>query len=116
MPLIVELLQALAAAMPERDRAMVITHAGLGLRVGELLALRTENVDFLRRTVRIVQRIAPAAKVRASPQPHVPSAICLPQVVADAFVAHLATFPPGAQACEDGTGSHVDPIRPPWRW
>jgi integrase len=32
---------------------MVITQAGLGPRVAELLALRVQDVDFLRRTVRV---------------------------------------------------------------
>ena len=37
--------QDLADAMPQRCRAMVITQAGLGLRVAELLALRVRDVD-----------------------------------------------------------------------
>jgi integrase len=32
---------------------MVITQADLGLRVAELLAVRVQDVDFLRRTVRV---------------------------------------------------------------
>jgi integrase len=32
---------------------MIIIQAGLGLRIAELLALRLEDVDFLRRTVRV---------------------------------------------------------------
>jgi integrase len=36
----VEQVAALARAMPERYRAMVLTQAGLGLRIGELLAPR----------------------------------------------------------------------------
>jgi integrase len=39
--------------MPERYRTMVLIQAGLGPRIGELLALRVEDVDLLRRTVRI---------------------------------------------------------------
>ena len=35
-----------ADAMPERCRAMVITQAGLGLRVAELLALRVQDSTF----------------------------------------------------------------------
>ncbi len=40
VPLTVDQVRALAEAMPARTRAMVLTQAGLGLRVGELLALR----------------------------------------------------------------------------
>jgi integrase len=32
---------------------MVITQAGLGLRIGELLSLGVQDVDFMRRSVRI---------------------------------------------------------------
>lgn len=50
VPLVVGQVEALAAAMPERNTAMVYVQAGLGLRLGELLALRDVDVDFLRRT------------------------------------------------------------------
>src|SRR3954454_20171064 len=62
VPLTVEQVRALADAMPARNRAMVIAQAGLGLRVGELLALRVEDVVFLRRTVRIEWQIAPGTQ------------------------------------------------------
>jgi integrase len=52
IPLTVDQVRQLAAAMPERNRAMVVTQASLGLRIGELLALRVQDVDFLRRTAR----------------------------------------------------------------
>jgi integrase len=48
MPLSVEQVAALAEAMPERYRTMVLAQASLGLRIGELLALRVEDVDSLR--------------------------------------------------------------------
>ncbi len=97
VPLTVEQVQALADAMPTRNSAMVITQAGLGLRVGELLALRVEDVDFLRRNVRIEWQIAPSSQVRAVPKtPRSRRTVPLPQVVADALAAHIAAFPPGA--------------------
>jgi hypothetical protein len=52
IPLSVMDLQALADAMPERCRVIVITKPGLGLQVAELMA-RQQEVDFLRRTVRV---------------------------------------------------------------
>jgi len=61
-PLSVIEVQELADAMPERCRAMVITQAGLGLRVAELLALRVQDVDFLRRTVRVEFQTTPDGK------------------------------------------------------
>jgi integrase len=53
VPLSVAQVQALAQAMPTRSKAMVITDAGLGLRIAELLALRVQDGEFPRRTARI---------------------------------------------------------------
>ena len=44
VPLTVEQVRALAAEMPEPYGAMVVAHAGLGLRMGELLALRVAEI------------------------------------------------------------------------
>ncbi|MDP9427399.1 MAG: site-specific integrase [Actinomycetota bacterium] len=100
VPLTVEQVQVLAGAMPPRNRAMVLTQAGLGLRVGELLALRVGDVDFLRRTVRVEWQFAPGAKTRSEPKtPRSRRTIPLPQVVADALAQHIAELPPG----DDGT-------------
>jgi integrase len=40
---------------------MVITQAGLGLRIAELLALRVQDVDFLRRTVKVESQLTQMA-------------------------------------------------------
>jgi integrase len=96
VPLTVDQVQALADAMPARNRAMVVTQAGLGLRIGELLALRVQDVDFLRRTARVEYQIAPGAKERSDPKtPRSRRTVPLPQVVADALAAHLTAFPAG---------------------
>jgi integrase len=100
VPLTVDQVRELAAAMPKRNRAMVITQAGLGLRIGELLALRTQDVNFLRRTVRIDTQIAPGERTRTDPKTRSSKrTLPLPLVVADAIAAHMAEFPPP----EDGT-------------
>ena len=49
---------SLADAMPPRNRSMVITQARLGVRIGELVSLRVQDVAFLRRTVRIERQVA----------------------------------------------------------
>ena len=96
VPLTVEQVLQLAGAMPDRNRAMVITQAGLGLRIGELPALRVDDVDFLRRTARVEWQIAPGAKTRSEPKtPRSRRTIPLPQVVADALAAHIVKFNPG---------------------
>lgn len=96
VPLTIDQVHALAEAMPARNRAMVLTQAGLGLRIGELLALRMQDVDFLRRTARVEWQIAPGAKTRSDPKtPRSRRTVPLPQVVADALAAHISAFPPG---------------------
>ena len=75
---------------------MVVAQAGLGLRVGELLALRVEDVDFLRRTVRVEWQIAPKTQRRSVPKtPRSRRTVPLPAVVANALAAHDAEFLPG---------------------
>lgn len=96
IPLTVPQVQALADAIRPRSRAMVIAQAGLGLRLGELLALRVQDVDFLRRTARVEFQIAPRSKTRTEPKtPRSRRTVPLPQVVADALAAHIAESPPG---------------------
>jgi len=53
VPPTAEQVKALAEAISPRYRAAVVTLAGSGLRIGELLGLRKGDVDFLRRSVRV---------------------------------------------------------------
>jgi integrase len=100
VPLTVDEVRRLAETMPDRYRALVITQAGLGLRVGELIALRLQDVNFLGRTVRIETQIPPGSRTRTEPKtPRSRRVIPLPQVVANVLAAHIAAFP----AAEDGT-------------
>lgn len=100
VPLTVDQVRDLAAAMPARNRAMVLTQAGLGLRMGELLALRAQDVDFLRRTARVEWQIAPGAKTRSEPKtPRSRRTLPLPQMVAEALAEHMRRWPPA----EDGS-------------
>lgn len=89
VPPTVEQVAALIDAMPERYRAAVVTLAGSGLRIGELLGLDTPHVDFLRRTIRVERQrlqngqIGPCkteSSVRTVPVGH---------VVIDALADHL---------------------------
>ena len=95
VPLTVEQVRRLALAMPDRCKAAVITQAGLGLRIGELLALRAQDVDFLRRTVRIEWQLAEHSRERVPPKtPRSKRTIPLPQIVADALALHIQKYPP----------------------
>jgi integrase len=63
---------------------MVITQAGLGLRIAELLALRVQDVDFLRRTARIEWQLWPDGKRRVPPKtPRSRRMLAVPNVVAE---------------------------------
>lgn len=89
--------------MPILDRLVLADSQGAltaaGLRLGELMALRVQDVDLLRRIVRIeYQRDRETLQLLPSKTPHSRRAIPLPQVVADALAAHLAEF----SVSEDG--------------
>ncbi|MFG2102024.1 tyrosine-type recombinase/integrase [Micromonospora echinaurantiaca] len=96
VPLTVDQVRALADAIPARNRAMVVAQAGLGLRLGELLALRVQDVDFTARLVRIEWQFAPQSKVRTEPKtPRSRRTVPLPQVVAAALRAAHRGVPAG---------------------
>jgi integrase len=122
VPLTVQQVEALADDVEPRCRAMIVTQAGLGLRVGELLGLRVQDVNFLGRTVRIeYQRDRLTQDLIAPKTPRSRRTIPLPQIVADALAAHLVTYPPAADGgiftMEDGlpykhNHFHRDIIKP----
>lgn len=97
VPLTVGQVRKLAEAMPARNKAMVIAQAGLGLRVGELMALRAQDVDFLRRTVRIETQMVVGGKGARGPlkTPRSKRTLPLPKVVGEAVAEHMRAFPPG---------------------
>ena len=95
VPLTVEQVHNLAGAMPARNRAMVLTQAGLGLRIGELLALRATDVDFLRQAVRVEHQIMAGSQTRGEPKtPRSRRTVPLPTLVAEALARHIEEFPP----------------------
>jgi integrase len=94
-PLSVDQVKALAAAMPLSTQAMVLTQAGLGLRLGDLLALRVEDVDFLKRSVRVEWKLEAAARRRVPPKtPRSRRMVPLLIMVAEALEAHIGVNPP----------------------
>lgn len=100
IPLTVAQVGALADTMAPRYRAMVLTQAGLGLRVGELFALRVADVDFLRRTARVEHQISQKTRERIPPKtPRSRRTVPLPAMVAVALSEHLREFPQGVTGC-----------------
>lgn len=99
-PLTVAQVQALADAAPKYCRAMVVAQAALGLRVGELLALRVQDVDFLRREVHVEFQIPPGERERDDPKtPLSKRTVPLPQYAAEELAEHIRKFKP----LEDGS-------------
>lgn len=97
VPLSVDEVRRLVGAMPPRGRAMVFAQAGLGLRLGELLGLQVDDVDFLRRVVRIRHQLArDTTGLVPCKTPRSVRDVPLPTVVADVLASHLAEFPPSS--------------------
>lgn len=101
VPLTVDEVERLAAAMPERYRALIVFDAGMGLRQGECFGLTVDRIDFLRRHVRVDRQLVDVVKGQPVFGPPKSQAgfrtVPMPAVVGDALSAHLARF---------GTGSH----------
>ena len=98
-PLSVDEVLAIANAVPERYRSLIITMAGLGLRIGEATGLTTDRVDL--RTGHVVvdrQLVTPnrgqphfgPVKTRSSNR-----RLPLSETVANAIAVHLDTYGPG---------------------
>jgi integrase len=95
VPLTIDQVRLIADEVPKRCKAMVVTQAGCGLRLGELLALRAEDVNFLGRTVRVQDQLAVGTLARVEPKtPRSRRTIPLPTTVAEVLAEHMRQFPP----------------------
>jgi integrase len=98
IPLSTEQLAALVDAVPQRYRAAVIVAAGSGLRMAELFGLTVDDVDFLRREIRVDHQLV-SGIVGQEPRLGPPKTeasrrtIPVPRVVVGAL---SATWPPTA--------------------
>lgn len=111
VPATVAQVRELAAAVPARNRAMVLTQAGLGLRLGELLGLRQQDVNFLGRAVRIEHQLAERTRERVEPKtPRSRRTIPLPKFVGEALAEHIRQFAP----LDDGTLFYGQRSRKPY--
>lgn len=100
---------ALSEAMPDRCAALVITQAGLGLRIGEVTALRVDDVKWLSGEVEVRWQFTDQPEkdergwpkrtpLKARDEGH-KRTVPLPEHVRQALAAHLAKYP----AAEDGS-------------
>lgn len=114
VPLTVAQVRKLAAEMPEELRAAVLVQATLGLRIGELLALRVDDeVRFLQREVRITEQLHPRTRERMPPKtPSAVRTVPLPATTADVLAAHLAKYPAaGGYVFHDEDGRPLQHVR-----
>jgi integrase len=83
--------EALADAIEPRYRALVLVGAYCGLRIGELVALRWENVDPLARSIKVIEQADPDQGRGAVKPPKTAAgrrSVQVPSFVVDALVAH----------------------------
>jgi integrase len=88
-----EELHSLAKAVPAEYRAVIFVAAVLGLRWSEVAGLRVGRVDFLRRTVTVIETIAEVeGRLMAAPPKSKASARTLsaPAELLDMLAKHLA--------------------------
>lgn len=83
-------LRAVAAALPRCYGAVVWVAAGLGLRPGEIFGLRVEDVDFLRREVRVRRQLDLSGNLVELKTAASYRTVPLPDSVGAELSAHLA--------------------------
>jgi integrase len=88
-------LERLADEMPERDRVLTMVLGWTGLRAGEALALRREDVGVLRRRVRIARAVvAVGGKLFVgSPKSHQARTVAFPPFLAEILGAAMTSVP-----------------------
>jgi integrase len=102
-----EQVHALAAALPERYRAVPLLAAATGLRGGELFGLELGAVDFLRREIRVHQQLTVTSgrsPYLAPPKTKTSTrTVELPEVAGVALAQHLERFPATLVEVDDQT-------------
>jgi integrase len=93
VPPTVEEVLAMAATIGDRWRALVVTLAGSGVRIAELLGLEVADVDFLRRTIRVDRQRSQAGTIVPVKSKSSRRTVPVGQVVIDELAAHLAAYP-----------------------
>jgi integrase len=95
VPLTIAQVQAWADAAGPRGAAMILTQAGLGLRISELLALRVQDVDFLRREVHITEQLSLDGRRVPLKTSNSRRVVPLPSVTSEVLARRIQMFPPG---------------------
>lgn len=100
----IEEVVALADAVDDRWRAVIVTLAGSGLRIGELLGLQVRDVDFLKRTVRVERQRTQDGRLTPPKSASSVRTVPVGQVVINELAAHLARYPSSTDLFRDEFG------------
>lgn len=92
-PPTVEQVEAMAAVMPPYIRAAIVTLAGSGLRIGELLGLKVSDVDFKAGAIRVERQRLQSGKIGPPKTAKSRRTVPVGEVVTDALLTHLAARP-----------------------
>jgi integrase len=104
----VDEVQHLADTIDLRFRVLVLTAAGTGLRWGELAGLRLENLDLLRRSLRVAETLTEVQGTLTTAPPKTASSrrtVALPGFLVDVLARHLAQHPTDSYVFRSPNGS-----------
>jgi integrase len=89
-------LGALREAMPDRLQAMIDLGARCGLRQGEIFGIALDDIDFLRRNVKVRRQVKLVGGdlVFSLPKRRKTRDVPLPQVAATGLAEHIRLYPP----------------------
>jgi integrase len=110
VPPSVEQVDALADAIGDQWRPFVVTLAGSGLRIGELLGLEVTDVDLLRREIRVERQRDRAGRIQPVKSKTSRRVVPVGRIVIDTLAAHLAANP------SEGGALIVDELGEPLRY
>ncbi|MFF3515772.1 tyrosine-type recombinase/integrase [Streptomyces sp. NPDC002573] len=85
--------EAMARVMPPYIRAAIVTLAGSGLRIGELLGLKVSDVDFKDGAIRVERQRLQSGKIGPPKTAKSRRTVPVGEVVTDALITHLAARP-----------------------
>lgn len=96
------------------DRApLVLTLGYCGLRWGELIALRVEDIDFLRRRISVTKNVVEVGGEfhEGTPKTHESRQVPVPRAVIDLLAVHVQGKERGALVFDDGYGGYMKRTR-----
>ncbi|MGW6744150.1 tyrosine-type recombinase/integrase [Streptomyces sp. NPDC055025] len=85
--------ETMARTMPPYIRAAIVTLAGSGLRIGELLGLKVSDVDFKVGVIRVERQRLQSGKIGPPKTAKSRRTVPVGEVVTDALLTHLAARP-----------------------